>query len=182
MHEKTLSKKTLYDGRILALDLHEVELTDGRRSQREIIRHAAAVGVLPRLPDGRFVLVRQYRKAMEEAVIEVCAGLVDPGERPEEAAHRELREETGCTARALTPLGRLYSSPGYTDEVVDVYFADCGEARAPHDLDTDEHVENLVLTRQEIRGLIERGDIRDAKTIAVWFLYEDKLGAAHAGH
>ncbi|MDZ4199728.1 MAG: NUDIX hydrolase, partial [Kiritimatiellia bacterium] len=171
MREETLSSRTLFTGRVLTLDLLEVRLEDGRRSQREIIRHARAVGVLARQADGRFVWVRQYRKAMDAEVIEICAGLVDPGEDAETAARRELAEETGLTARSLIRLGEVYSSPGYSDEKVDVFFADCDPAVDELRLDADEHVERRILTREQIETAIRDGEIRDAKSIAAWHLF-----------
>ena len=179
MHEKTIGGKTLYQGRILDLEVLDVELEDGKRSIREIVRHAGAVGVLPRLPDGRFVFVRQYRKAVDEEVVEVCAGLVDDGETAEAAARRELKEETGCRADRLVHLGVLYSSPGYTDEKVDAYFADCRpDGDGGLQLDSDERLERVVLTGEQVGSLIRENRIRDSKTIAVWLLYLDKIGRA----
>jgi len=175
MNERTRKTEPIFAGRILRLERLEVELDDGRSAVREIVRHRGAVGVLPRLPDGRFLLVRQYRKAVEAAAIEVCAGLLDPGESPETAARRELLEETGRRARRWVHLGRLWSSPGYTDEAVEVFFAECeGESQAA-DLDEDERVETLAVSADEIEEMIRRNDIRDAKTIAAWQLYRLKV-------
>jgi ADP-ribose pyrophosphatase len=171
MREKTRSSRTLYSGRVLTLEILDVELEDGRPAVREIIRHARAVCVLPRRPDGRFVWVRQFRKAMEEEVVEVCAGLVEPGEAPEAAARRELSEETGLAADRLIHLGEVYSSPGYSDEKVDLYFAECSAPAGAANPDEGEQVETLALSPEQIDARIRSGDIRDAKSIAVWLLY-----------
>jgi ADP-ribose pyrophosphatase len=176
MNERTLNAKRIFDGRVVALEVHDVELHDGRRSVREIVRHAPAVGVVARLQDGTFLFVRQFRKAMEEAVIEVCAGLVDPGETPEAAARRELREETGCEARTLRRLGRLYSSPGFTDEWAEIYAAECPPPVAAPRLDGDEHLETVRLSRGEVEARIADGRIRDGKTVAAWLLYDRLVG------
>jgi ADP-ribose pyrophosphatase len=178
MLEKTLSSRTLYTGRVLTLEILDVELEDGRPAVREIIRHARAVAVLPRLPDGRFLWVRQYRKAMEEDVVEVCAGLVEPGEAPEAAARRELAEETGWAAGRLVPLGEVYSSPGYSDEKVDLYFAECTGPAAAAAQDEDERVETVALSPEEIGEWIRTGAIRDAKSIAAWLLYRSGRAGA----
>lgn len=177
MSERTIHSECIYDGRVLRLERLQVALDDGRPALREIIRHSGAVGILPQLPDGRFVLVRQYRKAVEAEVIEVCAGLLDPGESPEIAARRELLEETGCRARRLVHLGSLWSSPGYTDEAVDVYYAECEPERSAADLDDDERVHAFTVTAEEIEALIRRNEIHDAKTVAVWMLYRLKVRA-----
>ena len=171
MHEKTLSTRRVFSGRVVTLDCLDVELADGRTSVREIVRHVPAVGVVARLPGGAFLFVRQYRKAVEEDVLEVCAGCNDPGETPEEAARRELREETGHHARRWVPLGRVYSSPGYTDEVIDLFLADLEPEAAETKPDADEAVETVQLTADEVDRQIRDGRIRDAKTLAAWHLY-----------
>ncbi len=175
MKEFTRKTERIYSGRVLDLERLDVELEDGRPALREIVRHRGAVGVLPRLPDGSFIFVRQFRKAVEAEAIEVCAGLLEPGEPPESAARRELREETGLAADRLVFLGRLWSSPGYTDEAVDVYFAECREKQSARELDEDERVETLRLTEREVEDLIRRNEIHDAKTVAVWHLYRAKV-------
>jgi len=171
MREETRSSRTLYNGRVLTLEIVDVEREDGLRSVREIVRHARAVGVLARRADGRFVWVRQFRKAMEGDVIEVCAGLVDPGESPEAAACRELSEETGLTATRLVLLGEVYSSPGYSDEKVTIYYAECDAPARALRLDEEEQIENLELTEAQVEAMIRSGEIRDAKSIAAWLLY-----------
>lgn len=172
MHETTLTARTIYEGRVVRLEVLDVELADGRRSVREIVRHAPAVAVLPRLPNGDFLLVRQYRKAVEAVVVELCAGLREPGEAPEAAARRELLEETGRTATRLRHLGRVLASPGYTDEWIDLFLADCEEAARPADLDADEQLELLRLRPDELRQALRANTIRDGKTLAAWALAE----------
>ncbi len=171
MKERTTASRCVFDGRIVRLEVHDVELEDGRTSVRELVRHAPAVGVVARLPDDSFLFVRQYRKAVEREVLEVCAGLVDPGEDAGTAARRELREETGRAAASLRHLGRIYSSPGWTDEYADLFAAECGGPAAAADLDHDEHVEVVRLCRDEVLAAIRSGRIDDGKTLAAWMLY-----------
>ncbi|MCX7008465.1 MAG: NUDIX hydrolase [Kiritimatiellaeota bacterium] len=175
LFEKTLTKKTLYAGRILSLELQEVELPDGKRAPRELIRHAPAVGVLARRPDGNFVFVRQFRKAVERVVLEIVAGLCDPGETPAETAVRELREETGYTAAKLIELGSAFASPGYVDEQFTIFFAELEPAMGATEYDEDERVEAVVLSRAEFERMICAGEIMDAKTLAAWLLFEKKV-------
>ncbi len=177
MHEATTGARTVYDGRVVRLDVLDVRLEDGSPAKREIVRHAPAVAVLPRLPDGTFLLVRQFRKAMEADVLELCAGLNEPGEAPEAAARRELREETGCTAEGLVHLGTIYASPGYTDEVIDLYYAECPAPRAEVSLDEDERVEVVPLREAEIEAMLRDNRIRDGKTVAAWTLYRMRVRA-----
>ena len=93
--ENTLATERKYTGKIISVDLLDIELPDGRRAMREVIRHGNAVAILARRPDGKFVFVKQYRKAAEEALIEVIAGGLEPGEDPIEGAKRETAEEPG---------------------------------------------------------------------------------------
>lgn len=176
MRERTVRSERKYAGRVVTLDVLDVALDDGRRGVREIVRHAPAVGVLARAPDGRYLLVRQFRKAVEDHVLEVCAGINDPGEAPAEAARRELREETGYAARTMEHLGAVFSSPGYTDERIDLFFAECGE-RGATDFDADEHVEVVAMTTAELDAAVAGGRVRDAKTVAAWALHRRRSPA-----
>lgn len=180
MRETTTSSKRIYEGRILGLELRQVRLDDGRVSEREIVLHRGAVGVLARDPDGAYLLVRQYRSAVGAEAIEICAGLYEPGESSETAARRELLEETGRTAATLTPLARVWASPGYTTEWVDLFFADCAQGVSATAFDPDEHVEVVRFTAEELDRAIRAGGVRDAKTIAAYGLHRLALGTGGA--
>jgi len=173
MYEKTVSRKTAYKGRILNVDVLEVELEDGRRSVREIVQHGVAVAVIPRLPDGRFVFIRQFRKAMERICFEVVAGNCDHGEPEEVSAARELQEETGYVAQSLELLGPIFPSVGYCTERIDVYFAEVADQGSTA-FDEDEHIETVTLTEAELDEMICNGEIADAKTLAAWMLFKAK--------
>jgi ADP-ribose pyrophosphatase len=171
MLEVTRSRKTVFDGKLLKVEQLDVELENGRSAYREIVRHPGAVGVVTRLPDGRFAFVRQFRKAVEDDRLEIVAGLRDAGESPEESARRELREETGFCATSLRRLGAVNASPGYTDERIDIFYAETPAAPDAADPDEDEHVELVLLTAAEFVGRVRTGEICDAKTLAAWTLY-----------
>ena len=173
MYEKTISRKTIYAGRILNLDILEVELADGSRTIREIIRHGVAVAVLPRLPDGRFVFIRQFRKAMERTCIEVVAGNCDPGEPEETSAARELQEETGYIAESMELLGPIFPSVGYCTERIDVFFCEV-TGQGDTSFDDDERIETVIVSEAEIDEMIRTNRISDAKTLAAWMLYKAK--------
>ena len=175
MHEKTLTRKIVYDGRILRVEVQEVELADGTRAPREIIRHAPAAAVLTRTPDGRFVFVRQLRKPVEQVVLEIAAGICEPGEAPAATAARELREETGYTATRLVELGPVFVTPGYVDERITLFYAEVAGAAGPTACDADERLEVVYLTADEFERRLRNGEILDAKTIAAWLLYEKKV-------
>jgi ADP-ribose pyrophosphatase len=179
MHEKTIHKTIAFHGKLLTLEQLDVELEDGRQAYREIVRHPGAIGVVARLPGERLVLVRQFRKAVESTMVEVVAGLLDPGETPEAAAHRELEEETGYRARSLVHLGAVYASPGYVDEKVEIYLADLEDLPAKaQKTDHGEQVEVIVMDRAAFSAEIAAGSIRDAKTLAAWALLLEHEHAA----
>ena len=173
MYEKTISSKTVFEGRILSVDVLEVELEDGRRSVREIVQHGVAVAIIPRLPDGRFVFIRQFRKAMERVCFEVVAGNCDPGEPEAVSAVRELREETGYISQTMELLGPIFPSVGYCTERIDLFFAEVSEQGATA-FDEDENIETVILTEAEMDEMIRTNQIADAKTLAAWMLYKAK--------
>ena len=169
--EKTLSTKTVFKGRILRVDVVGVETADGVKSEREIVRHPGAAVILAQLPDGRFVFVRQYRKAVELELLEVVAGTLESGEDPDACAARELHEETGYKAATLTKLGVAYPAPGYTAEKLHIYFAKLQPEQGGGTPDVDEHLDVVYLTAAEIERLISEGEMTDGKTLAAWLLY-----------
>ena len=174
MNEKTIGSKTVFRGRLLRLDVVTVEI-DGARSTREIVHHQGATAVLAQLPDNRFVLVEQYRKPVEQEMLEIVAGVLHAGERPELCARRELAEETGYSARTLTKLAVMRPSPGYTTEALHLFYARLKPEQGRRNLDDDERVKVRYLSARRIESLIKRGRIADGKTLAAWLLYKLKI-------
>ncbi len=163
--EPTISTQRIFQGRVLGLRVDTVRLHDGKTSTREIIEHHGAVVVVPIDAEDRVLLVRQYRKAVEQALLELPAGGLNAGEEPAAAAIRELREEVGVSARSLQPLGGFYSAPGFCQEYLWLYLAtDLHES--PLDPDEDEFVVVEPTPFTEAIAMIERGELRDAKTVA----------------
>lgn len=177
MHEKTVSRETVYKGRILSVDVLEVELENGRRSVREIVQHGVAVALVAQLPDGRFVFIRQFRKPMERICFEVVAGNCDHGEPEEESARRELQEETGYAAESVELLGPVFPSVGYCTERIDIYYARLSGERGAVAFDEDERIETVIVTGEEMDEMIRNGQVADAKTLAAWMLYKAKIGS-----
>lgn len=171
MSERTVSCRTVHKGRILTLEVLEVELENGVRTSREVVRHGGAVGVLARLPDSDFVLVRQFRKALECELLEIVAGGLEKGETPEACAVRETREETGYGTASLSKLGAVALAPGYSSEQLHLFFAVLAEAGQVCP-DEDEHVQAVRFAEAAIDGMIGRNEIKDAKTIAAWHLWK----------
>lgn len=171
MKETTIATRREFSGRLINLDVLEVELEPGVRARREIVLHRGAVGILARTPDGRFVFVRQYRKPVEAELTEIIAGCLDPGETPEQAAVREIREETGYAVRRLIPLGPLLPSPGYTNEIIHLFMAELAPAPAGQQTEHDERIVVESFDAGEVERRMASGDIRDGKTLAAWMLY-----------
>ena len=170
--EKTLSSERKYTGKIISVDLLDIELPDGRKAKREVIRHGNAVAVLARRPDGLFVLVRQYRKAAEEALVEVIAGGLEPGEEPMAGAMRETAEETGYEVKSISFLTTIICTPGYCEERIHLYFAELSDTAHEQDQDPDENVFPVLMTGDEIENGIRSGTIFDAKTLSAWAAYK----------
>lgn len=171
MNEKTLSITPVYNGRMISVETLQVELEPGIRAYREIVRHPGAIAAVARVPDGRFVFVRQYRKPVEREVLEVIAGRKEPQERAEDCAAREIKEETGHEVISLHSLGSLYPSPGYVDEIIHLYYAELSESAQNPDRDHDERITVEYLTQEEFEAMIDGGLIDDGKTLAAWLLY-----------
>jgi len=171
MNEKTISSQRAFDGRLLKLDVLEVELDNGRRARREIVRHPGAVAIWARAPDGRFVFVRQFRKAIEQELVEVVAGTLEAGETPEACARREIREETGYAVKTLTPLGSIFTAPGFCTERIFLFYAELATS-GPADPDPDERLDVVLLDEAAWKAMISRGAVQDAKTWAAWGMFE----------
>ncbi|WZY01217.1 NUDIX hydrolase [Bacillus sp. FSL W7-1360] len=174
-YEKTLQTKTLYEGKVIQVDIEEVALPNGKTSTRELVRHPGAVAVIVYTDEGKLVLVEQYRKALEKTLIEIPAGKMEKGEAPLHTAERELVEETGYTADALEYIGSFYTSPGFADECVYLYEAQ-GVVKGEQNLDEDEFVNVIEVTLEEAEALMAKEKIHDAKTCyAVQYLKMKKM-------
>lgn len=174
MNETTVKSDMAFVGRLLKVEVVDVELPSGSRSVREIVRHPGASVILPELPDGRFLFVRQFRKPLERVMIEAVAGTLDPGETPGQCARRELVEETGHTASRFLELGTIFPAPGYTDEALHLYYATGLEKVSEPRPDEDEKLDVVTLTAEGIDRMIAHGEIGDAKTLCTWLLWKNR--------
>jgi len=167
--EETLESRLVYTGQFLRVYEDTVRCPDGHVAPREYLRHPGAVMVVPVLDDGRLVLERQYRYPLRSTFIEFPAGKIDPGEDILSCAQRELREETGYTAREWTYLGGFHNAIGYCDEKIEIYLARGLAFDATVDND-GEVVEVFTATLDELLGWIAAGGVTDVKTIigAYW--------------
>ncbi|MCR6545813.1 NUDIX hydrolase [Dehalobacterium formicoaceticum] len=162
-YEQTLESTYIYQGKILSLRKDQVQLPNGKTSVREIVEHAGAVSIVPVTEEGNIILVKQYRKPVEQETIEIPAGKLDQGERPEDCAQRELREEIGFSGD-LDLKFSYYTTPGFSDELLYLYVAR-NLKHAPLACDDDELIEKLEVSLEEAMHMITQGEIVDAKTI-----------------
>lgn len=165
LEEKTLKRNTIFEGRIVKLYVDEVQLPDGKTSTREIVEHPGAVAVIAITDEGKLVLVEQFRKPLERTLVEIPAGLIEEGEDPQETAKRELGEETGYTCRSIKYVTSFYTSPGFCDEVIHLYFAEGLKKDSRLQLDEDEFVDVLEVTYDEALQLMKEKKIDDSKTV-----------------
>jgi ADP-ribose pyrophosphatase len=166
----------VYEGRVVSLDVDEVSEPGGVEGTREVVRQPGSVAALPVLADGRIVLVRQYRYAVDAFVWELPAGRRDPDETPEKGALRELEEEVGLSAGTLEPISTFWTTPGFCDEVMYLFRA-TGLAQVPPRPEADERIEQATFTLDEALAMVRRGDIREGKTLVALLLEQ---GRRHA--
>ena len=166
--EKKIDGKTVYDGKILKLCVDNVELYYGKTAGRECVRHSGGAAVLL-VDGGKVLLVKQFRYLYGKEIYEIPAGKLNEGEDPEIAAARELEEETGYKASLLHAFD-LFPSPGYTDEIIHVYFAEKFEKTQSHP-DEGEYLNCEFKPVGEVLKMIESGEICDAKTVAAVYRF-----------
>jgi ADP-ribose pyrophosphatase len=175
---RTLESKTAYHGRVVDLKVERIVEPDGFETTREVVYHPGSVVVVPHLPDGRLVLVRQYRYAVRASLWELVAGGLDPGETPIDAGRRELMEEAGYHAAVVEPRLHFYPSPGVLGETMHLVEAwDLTPAKG--EPDEDERIEVGTFAIPELLEMIKRKEIHDAKTL-VGLLFLFGSGAAPA--
>ncbi len=163
MHE-LIQRRTIFEGHVIKLYLDQVLLPNGKPAEREVVLHGGAVGMVPLDEEGCITMVRQYRHATGEYLLEIPAGKLDPGESPESCAARELVEEVGMAAGRFVKLSEFYTSPGFSNEVLHLYLALDLELReaAP---DEDEFLEVERMTLEEALQAVQRLEIRDSKSV-----------------
>jgi ADP-ribose pyrophosphatase len=163
--EKTLSSRRIYQGRAVNLRVDTVELSGGRQTTREVVEHEEVVAVVAVDGEDNVLLVKQYRKPVEKELLEIPAGGIDPGETPEDAVRREMREETGFLPRKVLKLGGFYSAPGFCTEYLYLYLA-ADLVHSPLQAEDTEGISLVRVPLGQVPGLIASGSICDAKSIA----------------
>lgn len=174
-YKANIPDKELFQSRIFTVVERMQIGRSGALLRRQVVKHPGAVGIVPILPDGRVLLIKQYRIALEKEIFEIPAGTREPGESPLTTAKRELIEETGYRSDAFTQLSTIYTSPGILQEELTLYLAtdlEPGES-APED---GERIALTPLEWSEIDDMIRVGEISDGKTLAGLFLALRQLG------
>jgi ADP-ribose pyrophosphatase len=172
--EVTISTETIFEGKVIKLQVDEVRLPNGKTAKREIVKHSGAVAILPLTNDNKMIVVEQYRKPLERSIVEIPAGKLEPGENPDDCAHRELQEETGFTAKQINHLCSFYTSPGFADEILHLYIAE-GLMEGEASPDQDEFIEYRAISLEEAYEMIRTGEIRDAKTIMAVYAWHNRV-------
>ena len=180
--EHQIDRREVYQGKVFRLDKDTVRFPDGKHSEFDIVRHPGAAAVVPFLndPEGeepQVLLLRQFRYAADGYIYEIPAGRLDGDEAPIDCAARELKEETGCSAERLEPLFTMFTTPGFTDEMIHVFMA-TGLTHGQSAREPDEFAEVVIMRLAEALELIQAGAIPDGKTaLALLFAAGFRTGA-----
>jgi len=163
--KETITATTpIYDGRVVKLDVHDVELPDGSTGMRELIDHPGAVAIIALDEEDNVILIRQFRLGAGEAMVEVPAGTLEPDEDPTLAAIREMQEETGYRPGSIERVGGWYVAPGYTKEYIHLFLAR-DLSPAPLELDEDEFLESFRVPFAEAVAMVDREEIKNTTAI-----------------
>jgi ADP-ribose diphosphatase len=163
MEERTLSSTRAWTGRRIRVRVDEIERSDGHRTTREIVEHPGAVGMLAW--DGeRLAMVRQWRHATGQVLLEIPAGTLEPDEPPAVTARRELAEEVGLSAMTWVEGPRFFTAPGFCTELMHLYLA-TGLSDAIAEADPDELLEPSWLSLPDALAAVDDGRIADAKSM-----------------
>lgn len=165
MYEKIISTERIFEGHIVKLVVHQVELPNGKHSQREIVNHNGAVAIIALDDDDNLLMIRQFRLAAEQVLLEIPAGTLEIGEDPDECAIRELREETGYRPGKIERVGGWFMAPGYTTEYIHLYIA-TDLVHDPISADDDEFIELERVSFDEALARLDRGEIINSTAVA----------------
>ncbi len=173
MSEKMISSEKIYDGVVVKLRRDKIITARGVETYREIVSHSGGACVLA-VKDGKILLEKQFRYAYGKEIYELPAGKRDKGEDFEVTAKRELEEETGLIPLNLQKITEIYPTPGYTDEVIGLFYADRFEEGRLHFDDTEDLTSEWV-DIDEVYKMVDEGEIPDAKTLVALLWYKNGI-------
>jgi ADP-ribose pyrophosphatase len=165
-HEQTIRSERGFDGKLVHVRVDHVRLPSGRESVREVVEHPGAVAIVALTTGDEVILVRQWRHAIAQELLEIPAGTREAGEPEEATARRELTEETGYVSGSIRQVARFYSSAGFTNEQIALFLAE-GCTLGEREENADERTEVVLVPRAEVARLLEPGpdQVRDAKSL-----------------
>ncbi|WP_251859505.1 NUDIX hydrolase [Clostridium sp. Marseille-Q2269] len=165
-YEKTLEEHEIYKGKIINVVKQKVKLPNGKESFREIVRHPGAVAIVAYKDEKKLLLIKQFRKAIDKEIFEIPAGKIEKGEEAKNSALRELEEETGYKAENIEYLGKIVTSPGFSDEYIYIYKAFNLYKGNEGMQDEDEFIDLTEIHIDKLKEYIKNGNIIDGKTIS----------------
>ena len=172
LEEKTISSDRVYTGKVITLKVDTVEIPGQGYQKRELVEVGGAVGIVAITDDNKVVLVKQFRKPIEKPIFEIPAGKLEKNESPKECAERELKEETGYSAKNIKLIHKFFTSAGFSNEIMFVYLATCLTPGENY-LDADEFLDVYEIELEEAYNMVLKNDVEDAKTSIGLLLVKD---------
>jgi ADP-ribose pyrophosphatase len=172
-----VQSESVFQGKVFNVRVDQVQYPDGKVHRVDVVEHHGAVALVPIDADGGVWFVRQYRHPVGKMLLEIPAGTLEHGEKPQDCAIRECQEELGLAPDEIIPLGSVYLAPGYSTEMLHIFLAR-GLQSSPLPPDEDEVLEPVKISWQQVQNMIQEGEIRDAKTLAGIMLAQSHLGRA----
>ncbi|EKS6764163.1 ADP-ribose pyrophosphatase [Clostridioides difficile] len=172
MRRKTISSDRVYTGKVITLKVDTVEIPGQGYQKRELVEVGGAVGIVAITDDNKVVLVKQFRKPIEKPIFEIPAGKLEKNESPKECAERELKEETGYSAKNIKLIHKFFTSAGFSNEIMFVYLA-TGLTPGENNLDADEFLDVYEIELEEAYNMVLKNDVEDAKTSIGLLLVKD---------
>ncbi len=173
MNFKVIKSKVVFEGKVFNVRVDDIQYNgSGNLATRQVAVHPGGAVIIPVLSNGKIIFVKQYRYPQDEIIIELPAGKLDKGEDPLNCAIRELKEETGYTSNKIRKLGKIYTTPGFCNEVLHIYLAEDLKEGNHQREEGEEEMELIELTLDEAEEKIRKGEIVDAKTICGIAMYK----------